>query len=277
MSTAIVSTSVTPTSWQIGGTTTVITKPSGTQDGDLLIAVLSGRAAVGGNISSAPSGWTLLQTGRVDIGYLYVYTKIASGEPSSWTWVWDDNSVDARGWACLCVSPSNQSTPISTSNVASVANSATPSFANTITPTNPNSLMIMIVGEIDDNNLGMSGYAIATDNPSWTEIVETINSASDGTLSIAIANRSQTTATGNSTVNAATGSDTICVILAVNIADAFTGSDTIVSSDAETALRGRSFAGSDTITVSDSVNDIGQRIWKTISKVLKSWRNPNKT
>jgi hypothetical protein len=75
-------------------------KPAGTVDGDLLIA----RAYLEDDTntwSSVPSGWTLAGSIANTGGFkLWVYWKVASGEPASWTWTpttnnWRTITVDA--------------------------------------------------------------------------------------------------------------------------------------------------------------------------------------
>lgn len=59
-----------------------VSKPASTTNGDVMIAV------VGGTRSSAPSGWTLIDSansGTSSLGNVYCYYKVASGEPSSYT------------------------------------------------------------------------------------------------------------------------------------------------------------------------------------------------
>lgn len=68
-----------------GSASTIVNKPTGTADNDLMIAVI---ARSGGTTypNSVPSGWTLLP-GRVSTGDTYsVYYRIASSEGSNYTW-----------------------------------------------------------------------------------------------------------------------------------------------------------------------------------------------
>lgn len=62
---------------------TIISKPAGTIDGDFMILFVTSALA----ISAAPAGWTQnLNTVWTTHGYsTYIFTKIASSEPSSYT------------------------------------------------------------------------------------------------------------------------------------------------------------------------------------------------
>jgi hypothetical protein len=62
------------------GVDVVVTKPSGTQTGDLLVALVN---TTGGTDVSTPSGWTLID--GVGFSY-YLFTKVADGsEPAQYT------------------------------------------------------------------------------------------------------------------------------------------------------------------------------------------------
>lgn len=80
------------------GTSVVVSKPAGTVDGDVLVAFI---ARVGNtNISTAPSGWQLVTSSLLGAGSglrLTAYYKVASGEPSSYTWTLA-SSVLNWGW-----------------------------------------------------------------------------------------------------------------------------------------------------------------------------------
>jgi len=70
-----------------GDPTLTITKPTGTVDGDIMVAFVMGN---GTNISTPPSGWTLLFSNSTSLDgtttYFYCYTKVASSEPASYDW-----------------------------------------------------------------------------------------------------------------------------------------------------------------------------------------------
>ncbi len=80
---------------QKGGTSITIPAPSGVQDGELLLAAIdvgSGSASI-----STPSGWTLVTSAPNGSGFeQYVFSKLANGEPSSYTWTFP-SSFGASG------------------------------------------------------------------------------------------------------------------------------------------------------------------------------------
>jgi hypothetical protein len=78
------------------GTSVVVARPAGVVNGDLLLAFV---AQAGTATVTAPTGWTLFgsQTtgGAVSLA---VYWKVASSEPSSWTWTLGSS---LRNWASV--------------------------------------------------------------------------------------------------------------------------------------------------------------------------------
>jgi hypothetical protein len=74
-----------------GGTSLVVTKPSATADGDfMVVAIVMPNTRT---VSAVPSGWTVAPNLPFVSGgiatTLYVYTKVAASEGSSWTWTLD--------------------------------------------------------------------------------------------------------------------------------------------------------------------------------------------
>lgn len=69
-------------------TSAVVTKPTGTQDGDILLVYLYVETTA---TVTAPAGWTLVTSTATTIGgdtKAYLYWKRASSEGSDWTWSW---------------------------------------------------------------------------------------------------------------------------------------------------------------------------------------------
>lgn len=75
------------------GTSVTVTKPAGTADGDLLVAVI---AEAGTGAITAPAGWTLAGDATAGTSLRSaIYWKIASSEGASWTWTL---ASSARNW-----------------------------------------------------------------------------------------------------------------------------------------------------------------------------------
>lgn len=89
-----------------------VAKPSGTQEGDIMIAMVVKKDA---NLpNSVPSGWTLIGNSGPANCYMFLYYKVAgASEPSSYSWGFTQSSI----CRILCVSYRggfNTSDPIDT-------------------------------------------------------------------------------------------------------------------------------------------------------------------
>lgn len=74
--------------YSTGTTSITINKPSGTIEGDLMVAIID--VNVISSIPTPPSGWNLKQSDSVSTGGVFeIYYKVAGGsEPSDYTWSW---------------------------------------------------------------------------------------------------------------------------------------------------------------------------------------------
>jgi hypothetical protein len=215
---AIVVESTTTAPFATGSTSFVQNRPTGTADGDLLVAfVFTGEdnGTTDLTVTGVPAGWSLVRAETtIDAGsgnnpaYVYVYSKIASSEPASWTWTL--SSSDSSLWYAGAVMRVSGAMAITDSDDATVSNSPTPAFTGGVTPAGVNNLLFMatIATGVSSSATTVSGYAITTSNPSWTELLDSQNDTVGSTLlaSIAYATRSQDTATGNWTLTYSTGS-----------------------------------------------------------------------
>jgi len=187
-------------------TTITLTKPSGTVDGDLLIAVVT--HGTDKSLSTVPSGWTQMATvTSVDTGLAtFLYHKVASSEGASWDWVLNASTFTAG--AVLRVDGQKSSGFADQSNTDSVTNDESPTYDVTITPSNVESLLVYVIVGDNGANASATSYAVTTDDPSWTEHVD-VNSTGR-LLTVASAVRTEDSATGNATVAiTADGTDTI--------------------------------------------------------------------
>lgn len=177
-------------------TSMVMNKPSDVNDGNLLISIFVSHYD-DEPIDSVPSGWTALTERNGAFGRMWAYYKIASSEPASWTWGFDD-TVNNRPEAGCVLAFEGQSIadPFGPTITQQVSNSSNPSFSSTdITPDIANSVLIFVLIS-RDGSANHSNYAIATSNPTWTKQFE-LDSGSEGAFSVATAPRPQSTGTGN--------------------------------------------------------------------------------
>lgn len=105
-------------------TTITVTKPTGTVDGDIMIAPIywqSGTVAM----TTVPTGWTLKEaTADPSLEYqTNYYWKRASGEPASWDWI-----IATSSWTnAMCISYSGGAAAGDPINVSALAIDTSPS------------------------------------------------------------------------------------------------------------------------------------------------------
>jgi len=152
-------------------TSVTVSKPTGTVEGDVMIAALGWDA--NGSIT-APSGWTLIRSTLYDVdNNVAAWYKVAgASEPADYTWSQPGNDDFSVGIATYYnvntgnpINIENAQTNTTSSNV--VAPSITTTAANT---------MLVFIGSIDHNNVGNtwtppSGMTERVDQTNtWTSI-----------------------------------------------------------------------------------------------------------
>lgn len=254
--------------------TCTVNKPSGVADGDLLVATII--IYNNNTINSVPSGWTLLES-NTDLSSfrMYTYYKIASSEPSTWDWGFNAGS----DWVYMCARFDGMSptSTITASNNNYIVNSGVPSWDCGITQPLTDSMLVMIVADISDANTGISGYAVANDNPTWTERIDQAIATSKA-IALATAPRSNASATGNASAVLGTNDgteDSYCILFAINRISVFSSevSDTISVTDTQNYDIG--VFPSDTITTTDEAT-ASKKKWANEDKNSSSWTNQTK-
>lgn len=170
-----------------------VTKPAGTVDGDIMFTHI--QASTTASFDTVPTGWTLLDsnstlpTGRF-------YYRVASSEGSSYQW-----KISAGGAFAVHIATStfyNQnSTPVATYTKVEDGSADTVADNTGVTPTaSPNALLVAFLAA--PTNISFSNYAVADNNPSWTEAYDTGSGSGGNNCEVAMAYgvRNLTTATG---------------------------------------------------------------------------------
>lgn len=180
-----------------------VTKPTGTTDGDLLITILNSN---NGTTITTLTGWTLLDsTSDNDAGQMSVYWKIASSEGADYTWAF--TSIGATGAMNIHVSAWRNTHQTSPLEIYAKTNDTTVDTTSTgtgvTTTTAPHGVLLQAHG-FRNAAASFSGYAVANNNPSWTEIEDNTSSNQDAgtgqiTTGIAYATYDLAQATGNAT------------------------------------------------------------------------------
>lgn len=124
----------------------VVAKPAGTVDGDVLVAFVV--VSADQTITTVPAGWTTVgsqSTGTAagDCRHA-VYRKVASSEPSSWTWGWSSGADCAI--VAAAYSGVSTSAPINTSASRLMAGSTTSHVAPSVTPNQASTVTLSAFG-----------------------------------------------------------------------------------------------------------------------------------
>lgn len=129
----------------VGNSAPVGNRPTGTANGDALYAcVFTAANSTNPSINSVPAGWTQLDTVAAGNDRMYTYWKIASGEPTTWTWGTSGN-VD---WVVQVVAVQNPGDAVTPTDVSGIQNNASSVnvAAAAVTTTLANGLMIGFFG-----------------------------------------------------------------------------------------------------------------------------------
>ena len=131
--------SATPTS----GTTVVVSKPAGTIDGDVLVAMVSIRAS--SPSITPPSGWTLVGSvaGTSSGTVTGVWTRVASSEPASYTWTSSNTITDAVG-LILRYTPAAPTTAPGSVDATAQGSLVSPAVAPSVSATGNNDRLICL-------------------------------------------------------------------------------------------------------------------------------------
>lgn len=206
-----------------------ITKPTGLAVGDLMVAILGWDAS-----GSFPTmaGWTSIASGEDGGGAssgIGAYYKVAdSGDvaASDFTATGAAGGSDTAG-IIYRITGYNTVSPIAANSIghATSSNSDTPSIAG-VTTAYADSLLL--VGFYHSAAVTGSGYAVANNNPTWTEAFDSNNG--NETFASAYAAYAPAQATGNFSATFTAESDAVsCMLIAVSPRTDATGNPSLVS------------------------------------------------
>lgn len=174
-----------------------ITKPTGLAEGDLMIAFISGTSNSDSNIN-VPTGWTSIDSStNGGESWKCMYKVADSSDVAATQFAFTNTDGEYIGGGLIRIT--NAHIDFSVKSKQTILNAANGVFnASTITPALANSLILFFAVNLGSAGTS-SGYAIATDNPSWTEGYDfgSTAPATDLSMVFAYANRPETTATGN--------------------------------------------------------------------------------
>lgn len=184
----------------------VITKPTSLAAGDGMIA----HVIVNGGTVTTPSGWTLEGTIALTGATCYLFSKVADSTDAAatnFTFAFDANRSEAAG-AISRFTNINSADIVDQVGASNSSTTGTASSSNGITPTQAmGTFLILSCRRGTGTATTASGYAIATDNPTWTEAYDFFSATSTFvSLSMAYGYRANITASGTAscTINTST-------------------------------------------------------------------------
>ncbi len=263
-----------------GSDDTTIIKPASLADGDFMIAMLG----QGNNVSAGytRTDWTALHSIDYGSGFLTILAKIADSTDaaaSDFLFSTVNSSADTSLGALFRISGASFTSPAINinSDTDTEDTDTTPTYTPGIAVRGASSLLMMGAFATGDATNTTSAYAIATDDPTWTERVDFDEAGSaDSSLAIATATRTETTDTGTFGLTfAGTPTTTIGFILSIQESGAgVTVSPAVIDLTASIqapAITGGAIVSPAVITVTASVQA------PTVTAGTGKWSNKGKT
>lgn len=179
-----------------------ITKPSGLAEGDLMIALLSGEAE---EETWSASGWTLVDSisaAGINISMAVLYKVADSGDVAASNFTFNFSTTDKLKGLLSRVTGAEPTYNVFSTDSDTNPGSSSSSVTLTMSPDMPNSqndillffMVSTLFGGVADGSK-YSAYAIAIDNPTWTERYDSCTS--DFGMAVATGPRSSVASTGD--------------------------------------------------------------------------------
>lgn len=260
--------------WTSGVSSQAVTKPSGLEVGDIMLAYCATNPP---GSFSLPSGFTSLgsTTSGGNNYNSYLGWKVAtSGDVAATDFTFSFGGNTTNFCAIVRVTGATWgATPLKSSGL-SQANTSTPSLTG-ITPDARGNNLLFQFWHGSDAVGSTASYAIATSNPSWTEIIDISQSATAG-VGVAWALRPEVTATGNFSCAAGNASTDWGGWL-VSLAPYWETSHSDGVTLTESAKENINMAKSDSVTITENITNTKQRLWTPENKPSPSvWTPENK-
>lgn len=153
-----------------GGTATSITlnKPTGTTDGDALVAVVYLEIGTSDPPTgmSDPSGWSRLASGIANSSFwMGVYGKVAASEGASWTWSWTSSGYCSGHVAAF--SGTDSSNPFHQAAIGTATTGSTLTYPS-VTTTVANTMIVALGCAWSVGEGTPTGFSVADDPGTYT-------------------------------------------------------------------------------------------------------------
>lgn len=259
----------------------VIVKPTGLTVGDIMIAHCGWGNRTSPTAVTPPSGWTEIHftaQGNSVIGYSA--WKIADSSDvaaSDFTFSVNGSGTPVGKGNILRINGGRETTIAAVNAEASAAASSAVSVG-TVTPAEADSfLLFLVTGGTPSAAMSASGYAIATDDPTWNEEYDDNYDGGANTVNIscATATRPETSATGNWTATMSATENWVGHVFVIYPQIEINETETVTGTDA-TPVMGLSITQLETATLVDSSEEtVGK--YRNNAKSAASWVNPDKS
>lgn len=263
-------------------TSIVVNKPTGTVDGDVLIAHISDSSQA--DVISTPSGWTAITSVSGSAGTSYLFYKVAASEGASYTFTIPAIVSTSLAYATVSTFRNANGLPVDVAVSNDGGASSGTGISNPgLTPTAfPDGLLVAYLYARGGTTSSFSGYSIANNNPSWTEVYDTndVHGAAKLAISMAYGNYGVGTATGTFSATISSSSFWASHLVQIRPKIEIFSDVFVLSSNEEIPVGTISFPNTIfTVTSSVNITSVGQAT-NGISNVQKSssiWTNKAKS
>ena len=145
----------------------IVTKPTGTVDGDILFCWIGWYKTSAVTIDSVPSGWNLLGEYLTNSDKYALYYKVASGEPASWVWSFTTTTKVRAVCSCYTGGDFDPVNPIDVVSNTAYRTSDAICRAASMTVTSPNSPLVFWGGVYSTSSKTFMKPSVPTSD--WVE------------------------------------------------------------------------------------------------------------
>ena len=263
--------------------TFTITKPTGLAVGDLMIAIAMMSGTGTNAISSSASFTKIGDANDGSNGSLEVFAKIAtSGDVAASNFSWTGTGTDGSSVLCLGLLRFSGNFIDVTTNIGVLVelDSVTvtnPSFSGSLTPTATDSLYVMGIG-LRSSSISISDYAIANNNPTWTERFEIFeNSSSDARLGVATATPTSASSSGDYSAILSSSAQALGTLLVINESISANGNHAILTAPHEIFAHTISVGTTGSHTMLENEHEIFTNQGKVKTNIDARWTKSEKT
>lgn len=218
----------------------VVTKPASLASGDMMVAFCL-RGGDGSAVSGfdTPTGWTAVDTvATTNVLHIATFAKVAdSGDAAASDFTFVPSSTDGDKSVVTLIRVTSDLFTSSAANLSHVSGTDDStggenaiSYAG-LTPIATNPLLMQFIAHRSDTDIAFSGYAVANNDPSWTERYDALYDPAGIGVNYALASGdyAAATATGNFSAVVDTNGTYLAVLVSINESADVTVSPAVVS------------------------------------------------